>query len=244
LFWFYSQHTFTVVNLSSNSHGSRTLTTTPNAIFFELTPGKIVDLQIDHPVKLRLKAMLVGYDLGQYIILKHPAPQNMSNYSDVLVEGNVVVVRYLLEGQQGECYAFRSTIRNITKIPEKFIFLSYPAKIENRQLRTHQRFVTHIPASIVTRDDDDVKKLSQLKGIISDISAKGCGFVFKTDNSKVKVNPKDIFIIMRSPNDTEITIPAKVCNSRFENGKVNVGIQFAEDDEQVRAILNQLSIEL
>lgn len=213
-------------------------------IYFDLKPGKIVDLQIDHPVKLRIKATLAGYDLGQYIILKHPAPQNMSNYSDVLAEGNVVVVRYLLEGQQGECYAFKATIRNITKIPEKFIFLTYPDKIENRQLRTHQRYITHLPASIIARDEQDIKKTAQLKGIISDISAKGCGFVFKTDNPKVKVNQKDIFVVLRSPSDLEITIPARVCNSRFDNGKVNVGIQFKEDDEQIKKLLNQLFIEL
>ncbi|WP_434939474.1 PilZ domain-containing protein [Shewanella sp. HL-SH8] len=213
-------------------------------IFFDLKPGKIVDLQIDHPVKLRIKAALAGYDLGQYIILKHPAPQNMNNYSDVLTEGNVVVVRYLLEGQQGECYAFKATIRNITKIPEKFIFLTYPEKIENRQLRTHQRYVTHLPASLVARGEQEVKKAAQLKGIISDISAKGCGFVFKTDNPKVTVNQKDIFVVLRSPSDLEITIPARVCNSRFENGKVNVGIQFKEDDEQIKKLLNQLFIEL
>lgn len=220
------------------------MTVNPNPICFELTPGKIVDLQIDHPVKLRIKATLVGYDLGQYIILKHPAPQHMSNYSDVLVEGNGVVVRYLLEGQQGECYAFRTIIKSITKIPEKFIFLRYPNKIENRQLRTHQRFVTHLPAAIVTKEDHNDKKAAQLKGIISDISAKGCGFVFKTDNAHIKVNQKDIFIIMHSPNDKEISIPAKVCNSRYDNGKVSVGIQFLEDDEQVKTLLNQLFIEM
>jgi c-di-GMP-binding flagellar brake protein YcgR len=225
-------------------NGFLTLSAIPSPIFFELTPGKIVDLQIDHPVKLRIKAMLVGYDLGQYIILKHPAPHNMSNYGDVFVDGNVVVVRYLLEGQQGECYAFKSTIRNITKIPEKFIFLRYPDKIENRQLRTHQRFITHLPASFVAKENQDVKKAAQLKGMISDISAKGCGFVFKTDNPKIKVNQKDIFIIIRSPSDKEITIPAKVCNSRFENGKVNVGIQFEENDLQIKDLLNQLFIEL
>ncbi|GAA0792461.1 MULTISPECIES: PilZ domain-containing protein [Pseudomonadati] len=213
-------------------------------IFFELTPGKTVDLQIDHPVKLRIKAILVGYDLGQYIILKHPAPQNMSNYNDVLVEGNVVVVRYLLEGQQGECYAFKSTIRNVTKLPEKFIFLTYPERIENRQLRTHQRFTTHLPAIIQAKEEREGKKAAQLKGIISDISAKGCGFVFKSDNANIKVNQKNIFVVIRTPNDVEMTIPAKVCNSRFEHGKVNVGVQFEEDDEQIKKLLNQLFIDL
>lgn len=216
------------------------------AIFFDLKPGKLVDLQIDHPVKVRIKAPLVGYEIGNFIILKHPAPMQMSNYSDVFVEGNVVVVRYLLEGQQGECYAFKSTIRNVTKFPEKFILLSYPNQIENRQLRTHQRFVTHLPAAILAREDGctEDKTMAQLRGVISDISAKGCGFVFKSDNSKITVNKKDIFVSIHTATQGELIIPARVCNSRFDNGRVNVGIQFNEDDQQIKALLNQLSIEL
>lgn len=213
-------------------------------VFFTLTPGHSVDIQIDFPVKFRTKAMLVGYELGKYIILKHPAPQQMKNYSDVFVEGNGVVVRYLLEGQQGECYAFKSTIRNMTKIPEKFIFLSYPQKIENRQLRTHQRYVTHLPASIQAKGDNESSHGTQLKGIISDISSKGCGFVFKTDNPKVKVSQKDISVTIRNTNNEDIFIPAKVCNSRFENGMVNVGIQFEDNDVQIKNLLNQLYIDL
>ncbi|MBB1268849.1 PilZ domain-containing protein [Shewanella sp. SR44-3] len=212
--------------------------------FFDLTPGKIIDLQIDHPVKVRIKAALVGYDVGNYIILKHPAPMQMSNYSDVLVEGNVVVVRYLLEGQQGECYAFKASIRNITKFPEKLIFLSYPQQIENRQLRTHQRFITHLPATIFPKEEQSDKVTPQLKGIISDISSKGCGFVFKSNNSKLKVNQKEIFVTIRTATDGDITIPARVCNSRFDDGKINVGIQFNEDDEQIKVLLEQLFIEL
>lgn len=217
------------------------------AIFFDLKPGKLVDLQIDHPVTVRIKAPLVGYELGNFIILKHPAPMQMSSYKDVFFEGNVVVVRYLLEGQQGECYAFKSTIRNVTIFPEKFILLNYPKQIENRQLRTHQRFITHLPAAILSKDDGgnkEGKAITQLRGVISDISAKGCGFVFKSDNPKTTVNRKEIFVLIRTATEGEVIIPAKICNSRFENGKVNVGIQFNEDDEQIKALLEQLSIEL
>ncbi|WP_254843563.1 flagellar brake protein [Shewanella sp. UCD-KL21] len=213
-------------------------------IFFSLMPGNLVDLQINSPVKFRTKATLVGYEMGKYIILKHPAPQQMNNYHDVFSEGNGVVVRYLLEGQQGECFAFKTTIRNVTKFPEKFIFLSYPKEIENRQLRTHQRFVTHLPSSIQAREDSEGKLGSELKGIIADISAKGCGFLFKTDNESLKVNEKDIYVNIRNANDSIITIPARVCNSRFEHGKVNVGIQFEDDDPQIKTLLNQLFIAL
>lgn len=211
--------------------------------FFELTPGKLVDLQINHPVKMRIKAPLIGYELGKYIILKHPEPKQINSYRDVFTEGNVVVVRYLLEGDQGQCFAFKSTIRNVTKIPEKFIFLTYPDKIENRELRTHQRFVTHLPASIVSIAEEQSTPSHELKGIIADISAKGCGFIFKTDNAKVKVNKRDVLVCIKMPGEETITIPAKVCNSRYEAGKVNVGIQFNDADKQVKSILEHLFIE-
>ncbi|WP_227006565.1 PilZ domain-containing protein [Shewanella donghaensis] len=223
---------------------NRILTPQDEQIFFSLMPGSMVDLQIDFPVKFRTKATLVGFEIGKYIILKHPAPLQMNNYKDVFVDGNGVVVRYLLEGQQGECFAFKTTIRNVTKFPEKFIFLTYPKEIENRQLRTHQRFVTHLPSSIQAREDGKAKQGTELKGIISDISSKGCGFLFKTDNENLKVNEKDIFVNIRNPNDETTTIPAKVCNSRFENGKVNVGIKFEDNDPQIKKLLNQLFIDL
>jgi hypothetical protein len=40
---------------------------------FELQPGKTVDIEINHPVKLRIKVPLIGYEMGKYIILKYPA---------------------------------------------------------------------------------------------------------------------------------------------------------------------------
>jgi len=100
---------------------------------FELQPGKMMDLQINNPVPLRLKLTLVGFDIGKYILLKYPKVTSTSEYKDVLIEGNVMIVRYLMEGNKGECFAFRSTIKHITTYPEKFIFLEYPKKIENDQ---------------------------------------------------------------------------------------------------------------
>ena len=212
--------------------------------FFELVPGSSLDLQINHPVKVRLKTQLVGYDLGQYIILKYPDARRVGNYRDVLVEGNVVIARYLIEGQQGQCFAFRATIRNITKYPEKFLILTYPDKIENRELRMHQRHITHLPAIIMLSDNDNDEDTSgQVKGIISDISTQGCGFIFKSDNAKIKVKKRDVNIKIQSSSNNSVIIPGKVCNSRFDDGKVNVGIKFDEADKQVKELLVHLFIE-
>jgi len=208
---------------------------------FELLPGKILDVQINHPVQVRLKVPLIGYELGKYIILKYPNVVSNAAYSDVLVEGNVVVVRYLLEGDQGCCFAFRSTIRTVTHKPEKYLILSYPKKIENRQLRQHQRITTHLPAAISLNDPE--QSSIRINGIIGDLSLKGCGFTFKTDNENTKVNKRDVFLCIAHHDKEEILIPAKVCNSRNEQGKINVGIQFNEGDKQVALLLEHLFID-
>ncbi len=210
---------------------------------FDLQPGKVVDVEISHPTKVRIKVPLIGYEMGKYIILKYPVSARPSDYKDVLVEGNVVIARYILEGERGECFAFRSTIKHITKYPENFIILNYPNKIESRQLRLQQRIVTHLPASIMVDSEAGDQKSVRLNGIIADISTKGCGFAFKADNTKITVNKRNIFVCIHHPTLGEVKIPASVCNSRNEQGKVSVGIKFFDDDKQVSSLLEHLFID-
>ena len=208
---------------------------------FELQPGKSMDLQINHPVSLRLKLTLVGFEIGKYILLKYPRVTSTSEYKDVLIEGNVMIVRYLMEGNKGECFAFRSTIKHISTYPEKLLFLEYPKKIENRQLRTQQRTSIHIPAFIMIEEDENNKEM-RIQGAISDISLKGCGFSFKSKSSSTNVNKRKVFVCMQSPDGDEMKLSAQVCNSRNEKGVVSVGIQFLDVDERLPVLLEQLFI--
>jgi len=90
------------------------------------------------------------------------------------------------------------------------------------------------------KDEEDGAKIS---GIIGDISAKGCGFSFKSKSEKTKVNKRNIFVCIQSPIDGEVRVPAKVCNSRNVNGMVSVGIQFVDEGTLVPKLLSQLFIE-
>lgn len=209
---------------------------------FELQPGKYIDVQINHPVAVRLKLTLIGYEIGRYILIKYPKVVSKSQYSDVLIEGNVVIVRYLLEGSKGECFAFRSTIKNITKYPEKHIYLEYPKKIENRQLRMQQRTTIHLP-SVIMLEGADKETNTKINGVIGDISTKGCGFTFVSKSNTTTVKKRDIFVCLKSPTGEDVKIPAKVCNSRNDDGKVNVGIQFVDEGKIVPKLLSQLFIE-
>jgi hypothetical protein len=216
--------------------------TVPKVNLFKLHPGKSIDIEIIHPVKVRLKLPLIGYELGKYIIMKSPVTNKSTSYQDVLVEGNVVIARYILEGEHGECFAFRSTIKHITQYPESFLILNYPIKIESRQLRLQQRIVTHLPASVVVDANKEGLQAIRLNGIITDISTKGCGFLFKADNSEITVKKRDIFVSVQHPTTGEIKIPARICNSSNDQGNVSVGIQFFDGDKQVSNLLEHLFI--
>ncbi|NQZ49739.1 MAG: flagellar brake protein [Moritella sp.] len=208
---------------------------------FELGPGKMLDLQINNPLPVRLKLSLVGYDIGRYIILKYPRVANNSEYNDVLIEGNGVIVRYLLEGDKGECFAFSSSIRSVTQHPERLLFIDYPKEIEKRQLRTQQRTSIHLPASM--KLNDEIKNQGgAIYGVIVDISTDGCRFSFKTKNPRTTVKKCDVLVCIQSPVDGEIKIMAQICNSRNENGEISVGIKFMDDGNLVPKLLSQLFI--
>ncbi len=209
----------------------------------DVYPGKVVDVEINFPVKVRMKVPIIGYEMGKYIILKSPVASKMSDYKDVLVEGNVVIVRYILEGERGECCAFRSTIKHITKYPENFIILHYPPKIESRQLRLQQRITTHLPASIILESETGEQDNICLNGIIADISTRGCGFAFKADNTTITLKKQDIFVCIHHPTTGEVKISARVCNSRNEQGKVSIGVKFLDNEQQVESLLERLFID-
>lgn len=209
----------------------------------QLYPGKRLDVELTHPLKVRIKTTLVGYELGKYVILKYPKIARANDYKDVLREGNIAIVRYLLEGNEGKCFAFRSSIKHISQFPEKFIFIEYPEHLENRELRLEKRQVTHIPANLMLTGNG-AESTGKISGVISDISPNGCGFSFKTSSEKVNVNKRDIFVGITSPVSGEVKIPAKVCNSRNESGKVNVGIQFVDAEQLVIDLMADLQIEV
>ncbi|MCJ8271361.1 MAG: flagellar brake protein [Psychrosphaera sp.] len=203
--------------------------------YFELLPGKPVDLQINQPTLVRAKLKLLGYETGKFVMLKYPEGRVDKAITDVLIEGAIVIVRYILEGDKGECCAFRAVVKHISEAPGKYIYLTYPVHIENRQLRLHQRVSVHIPAQITVGT-------TKIQGIVNDVSENGCGFVFKAKNDQVNVKKCHLTVTISSPGGEPVEIPAEVCNSRNERKKVSVGIKFTDATEQVEALMEQLFI--
>jgi len=216
-----------------------------NEFINQLTPGKVIDLQLGSLGAVRIKPTVIGIDLGQYLLVKLPNKLNISDYKDVLLTGGGVIVRFILEGLNGECVAFSTTIQNVIFSPNRLIFLNYPKSIENRQLRTHQRRETHLPAKISQNKLGDTLIGNCIDGYIVDISARGCQFSFRSDNGKSGVKKCPVHIaISISGIDAPLIINAHVKNNRLQNGCMLVGIMFDESSlMKISVLLDDMAIE-
>jgi len=223
-----------------------------NTSIFELLPGQLLDVQLEQLEDVRLKLPLIGYAFGQYIILKYPVGIRIHDYTEALSVGKSVFIRYLAPvtgsvestaEEQGECFSFDSTIKSIAHFPEKCFVIEYPLHIYNRQLRRHSRTQAHLPAQLKFIDFELLSLLSEFQGIIVDISPRGCGFSFKTSEKLSNLKNQQLTMHVQSPIEGELAITARVCNQRYENGKMTLGIQFTANSAKVERLLVHLFIE-
>jgi len=217
-----------------------------NQFVNNLVPGKVIDLQFGGVSGVRIKPTVIGLDLGNYVLLKFPSKLNPAYYKDMLIPGTNVVVRYIAEGNQGECVAFSTTIEYVSTIPEKLIFINYPSKIENRQLRVQQREKTHLPSQISQHISDGRLSGNCINGYIVDISPNGCLFSFKANEGQSGVKKCPIHIsISITGQDEPVLVSAHVKNNRVENGLIMVGIMFDSSSlDKISMLLNDMAISL
>lgn len=209
-----------------------------------LRPGDMIDVQFASATKVRTKLQLVGFDTGHYLILKQPNPRTDGSYADVLFEGNPVIVRLVIEGETGECIAFKTKIRAITNIPFRLLYLEYPEHVENRALRAKKRVRTHIPVD-VTADSSQANSTKKLaSGVIVDISSAGCRILFKTQSHAGNVTHMNIKVsIGFGSSKDSLTLSGQIMNQRKERGMVSVGVRFTDEGAHINEVFNHLLID-
>ena len=180
----------------------------------------------------RLTSELVGKSDGKYLIIKMPPIHVMGDTYELIYKGNEVIIRYL---QNGTIFGFKSRIKDFILSPEKLIFLEYPKKIENHELRTNKRIDCFLPANIGTKDC-----LGIIRGSIIDISKEGCSFSVEALKTQAKINLLDInstiVVNFQIPGvENELTTEAIVKNIKKDKDKINVGFWFINMDNEVQA---------
>ena len=113
-----------------------------------ILPGCCVQLQFGTPGAVRLRARLIGYDHGKYLIVKLVNNDYWIRHSGCLFEGNEVVVRMIVDDTRGGCIACKTLIRWQGYNPLDFLYLAYPESIQKCGFRGHPRVSTYISANL------------------------------------------------------------------------------------------------
>lgn len=210
-----------------------------------LHPGSLVDLQFSQPSSLRVRTSLVGYEKNRYLVLKLPQQVIDGGYKDVFVEGNMTVVRCLLEGDLGECIAFRAMIKTISHHPVHLLFLEYPQQIENRSLRAKQRIRAFIPAYVNPLEQGTLPETFSLyNGFVIDISPCGCRFSMKINADASQISKVSVMMELLVPGEEErIQIPGEIMNCHLELQELSLGIKFELPERQVAKMLQRFIVD-
>lgn len=138
--------------------------------------GVIIPIQLATPVQLqmrqatdRIPAKLIGLEHSKFMILS-VATMSSSDQKDLFVQGKTVVARYIHEGS---ALGFETTIMGLSLTPLRLLFLNYPEKMEDMNLRKHQRRDCYLPAELMVGD-------KTAGGFILDISMGGSCFTCKS----------------------------------------------------------------
>ena len=182
--------------------------------------GTILNIQIEGEEK-RLTSELMGVVEGKYLIIRMPPLQSMGDASNLLYEGNTVIVRYV---HKGYVFAFKSRINHFITTPGKLIFIDYPEKIENQNLRAHKRIDCYLPAKIKVADNT-------IGVTIADISRGGCQVTvekLKIENSSGLLQvDNEIGVGFQLPGVEEtIAITGKQKYIKKEHDNVSIGVEF------------------
>lgn len=196
--------------------------------------GLKVELQLLDSLSNRHMTKLVGMVPGKYVIVRFDEEMLPAEGE---AKGLVVVCRYIIEDEMGDCFAFKSQIMQLIRHPDRLMFLSFPDEIHRRALRSSKRVAISLKASIQPKK----AKAKALEGIVKDISNSGCRFVFDASYKGKKVNHMPIHIhLVDEKLGLDEAISGEIKNSKYDAAEgLSVGIQF----DQPQQYLDSLGLE-
>ena len=174
----------------------------------------------------RMKSMLVGMKPENYLIISIPVASKI--WKNLLYKGNQVTVRYVYAGT---VYGFQSSLLGYIVKPDNLIFLSYPEKVEDYDLREHRRIDCVFPATAVIREQ-------AYRGAIVDISTRGCKFSTRTytekDRPPIRVGEAIQIDFQLLGTVGTHSLIGKARNINLDDQKMDIGVEFDKTDTEVK----------
>ncbi|GAA5218114.1 PilZ domain-containing protein [Corallincola platygyrae] len=199
----------------------------------QMRPGNVLDFQLAVGVKPRFKCKLVGYEEGRYMALSIPA-QSRVDHDELLVHGYGCIVRTIIEGEAGQCIAFKSLIQTNLRQPHPVLFIDYPKQIQLYSLRNQTRIATHVPATMIGEQKDESTGQTEqtvFHGTIVDLSVGGCRLKLPWPLGQPRLRIKDVLlkVVFPSQPDEPLLLDGEIKSENRHDGRhITVGIQFDE----------------
>ncbi|MGE4506655.1 MAG: flagellar brake domain-containing protein [Desulfovibrionaceae bacterium] len=169
----------------------------------------------------RLKTVYVGAVKRRHMLFSVPLTAGIKGKAR---EGNRVTVRYL---HKGVVFGFKSQVADFRAHPSAILFLDYPGRVEEMDIRGARRVDCFFPCTLSGRRGD-------VEGLIVDISTGGCRMTFEAGadspvphmalGSRLKAD----FYIFEKRN--RYALRAALRHKKIEDGKLHLGLQFDAAD--------------
>ncbi len=207
-----------------------------------LRPGMTLDLMLNTPTTThRVKTEFVGSVGNQFVIFRYPSEKRWGFLGEAIKEGKEVLVRFLLEDDQGEVVAFKSTVICISSQPTRLVHIDFPFSLQQVPLRQLPRVRTLLPAELHFDGADGIQA-KDWDGMIIDISLKGARFAMRARDSMPDLKDRDVELNISAKE--HFRLKGKVCNQKSEFNIIYFGIEFYAAEEQIHQLFDKLLIDI
>ena len=157
----------------------------------------------------RVEAKILGYAIGQYVILHSPGSKPGAGLSSLAPRiGDDLIIRFLVDGI---AYGFTSHVTHLLAHPESLVFLQYPESIAQVSVRRDRRIPCRLPCNLIDSTGQ------RTPALLLDISEGGG----KIASSEVKEEHRSA----GTPVKLELTLPPPTGGVHEITGKLIRAIQ-------------------
>ncbi len=205
-----------------------------------LKPGMMLHVEAVTPagIRTKFKVPLIGYQEGEFILLQYPDPNRWGDCFEILQERYEVIIRFLLEDEDGTVIGFKSQVLGAANKPVKMLIISYPRQVQKHGLRAEPRHKILLPASVKMGG-------KMLRAQVMDLSHNGC-------RVKLAYSPEDdlkgeemTILVEDAQKDELFHLLGVVCNQREELGNWSVGIRLKDEGlDSAKKLLNNMLVSL
>lgn len=199
----------------------------------QLKVGQRVEIQVSGTnVPARFQTDFIGAIKGRWVMVSMPEAKRYGELREQLHEDVPLIVRFVLENDNGEICAFRTDINFVVSHPTKMLFLDWPKQVESRVIRQGRRFDAYLPTKIERLGDDNQVTLTT-DGVVLDVSETGCrvkqSYEFDDDEQPIKPdweNGQRVRLTMQQKNNGERQLNCIVRQIKHGESSCELGMQF------------------